>query len=698
MIKLKDIALELLEYKAKDLLAKRPFSGGMASILELTNILKQRTLSSSQQLRFDRVNRSLERYAAGQEISYSPDDSHISTDQQGSTNNSAKDFAEATNPMIDNLGSMILTSDNKDKKIEAKNPQGEVVNSFTNISMSDFGIGKTSLGFNKKEAATPLPPLSKSEQEEQTSLRHLAQKVWWSDLRDNFRCLANAYRGEPSRRTVRLLYGLLRNLELYAKDSHFTQDVTGKFFKVIEAVPEYDHPFLPLNNVEGISELLLNVVEVMLTFKAKRSPYKDLAIKQKEILPYLRLMSLHIAKDPYAGKMGMIDRQGLSSRQIQIALDELERDQIGESAKYAEKNRLEEQLKEAIKFEDAQRELLKHDIAAYRIAAQDVFDIFASYLPKEIGGNASTPKLQGGVFLGENPTLSLDSPIKDARNLTIHLKGSTRFKLANLEFAVIAAGKERSFYADGLELPLDPCLKIKLRNKKVETFLGDNYLFVRIQDEFRALSELVAEGLAVQFILEPRHRDAIGNILEGITGIAVAASKEAAGQAVREVSNLFQQATKPKEALLQLLKSSAQIYIPTASERLIKGLTKYLYNYMNSLNKQIFTLIEDYSINKDQVNVYGLGKKPLSLNFGGTYLSIRKRSFPGDTYQAMRLGNIDADLSQTLEESEELEGLVVTRHNASPKAFYDYIIYPLEKGRVILARSNTELATVYLPN
>ncbi len=707
MIKLKDIALELLEYKVKDLLAKRPFSGGMASVLELSTLLKQRSLTSKQQSRFDRVNRALERYAAGQEIAHSISYSHISKESEGSEA-IIKDAVEAANSAFKNFGAVILGPTEKETQ-EHVEPQKSTISPLkldsANEGIVSLDASNIKIPLNpskkskSKESQIPLPPLTEEEKREQVSLRHLAQKVWWSDLRNTFRYLANAYRGESSRRTVRLLYGLLRNLELYSKDPNFATDVAGKNFKVIETIPDYDHPFLPLNNVEGISELLLGVVEVMLTFKSQGSPYKSLDITQEDVLPYLRNMSLNLAKDPYAGKMGMMDRRGLSSKQIQLALNELDRENIGEAAKYAEKNRLEESLKDAIKFEEAQRDLFKQDVAAYKTAAQNIFDIFASYVPKQVGGNANTPRLQGGIFLGENPTTNLSTLPRDAKLLTVHLKGSTRFKLAGLDFAVLSAGDERSFYADGLKLSLDPYINLKLRNKKVEAFLEEDYLYVSVKADFRTISELIAEGLAVQFILEPRRRNAAGSILEGITGIAVGASVQAAGQAVRQISDLCRDASHPKEALLNLLKSSAQVYTPSASEKLVQGLGEYLYYNMNALGTQLFTLIENYQISKDQVNVYGLGKKSLSINLGGSYLSIRKRSFLGEVYQAVRLNQEpNVSLTETLEENEELEGLIVTAHETAPKAFYDYIIYPLKKGQAILARSSTELATVYLPN
>ncbi len=704
MIKLKDIALELLEYKVKDLLAKRPFSGGMASVLELTSLLRQRTLSSDQQLRFDKVSRALERHATGQESAGTISYHHIKKDDNS-------DPTKAADSTFNTLGAEILGSGAEEESQKDKESQGSLTDPFSSsvgkedkndsfLSLSNITTSQIPMRFSKGEKTeVPLPPLSKAEKEEQISLRRLAQKVWWKGLKNDFRHLANAYRGESSRRTVRLLYGLLRNLEIYSKNQRFANDVTGKFFKVAEAIPDYDHPFLPLNNVEGISELLLNVVEVMLTFKAKNSPYKDLSLSQKEILPYLKHIALNLARDPYAGKMGMMDSRGLNSQQIQSALSELDREKLGEAAKYEQKHKLEERLKDAIKFEDAQRDLFKQDIIAYRIAAENVFGMFASCLPKQIGGNASTPKLQGGVFLGKNPTISLSSPPENARTLTLCLKGSTRFKLAGLDFAVVSAGDQYSFYADGLELPLNPYINLKLRNKKVESFLEENYLHIKVQDDFRTLSELVAEGLTVQFILELRRRDAAARILEGITGIAVEASVQAAGQAVREISDLCSRASQPQETLFQLLQNSAQIHTPNASDKLIQGLGHYLYHNINAPSTPIFTLVENYHLSKDQVNVYGLGKKPLSINFGGSYLSIRKRSFPGEVYQAMRLGKTPSvSLTETLEENEELEGLVVTAHEAMPKAFYDYMIYHLKKGKAILARSSKELATVYLPN
>lgn len=745
MVTLKDVALELLEYKVKDLLANRPFSGGLPSVLELDNYLKQQTLSSTQKTRFDRVTRALERQASGQDALKSPTYSHLikdkkeeRKDEQENSDKAINNFAKAASSAFDNFGSLILGSDkNLDQSEQANErtnqditssfdvnlafgeasnqettneliPSGKPTsNTFTNIitkTSSQDQSGKQATNPEKVIPEPILSPLSEVEQKELVILQRLAQKVWWSDLRDTFQFLANAYKGESSRRTVRLLYGLLRNLELYSKNSVFAQDVDMKSFKVIEAIPDYDHPFLPLNNVEGISELLLSVVEAMLTFKAQNSAYKTLNIPQDKILPYFKRMALKIAKDPYAGELSIMARKGLNSEQIQLLLSELERENIGLSAKETEKEKLELLLKEALQFEEAQKDLFKKDTLAYVAVTNNVFDIFATYLPKQLGGKANTPRLQSKVLFGEIPTLSLSTLPKDAKALIVNLKGSTRFKLAGLDFAVIFAGDKHNFYADGLELPLNPYLNLKLRDKKIETFLEEDYLHVRVKDDFRTFTELIAEGLTIQFILEPRHRNATTTILESLTGIAADASVKAASKAVQKLIEFCRHSSNPKETLFKLLKTAAQIYTPNVAEKIIKGLGQYVHFNMTALGTPLFALIEKYHISKNQVTIHPLDKASdktaISLQFKSTHLNVRKRNFQTNVaYQAVRLNTkANVSLSQTLEEDREIEGMIVTAPNSPPLAFSDYMIYPLSHGQVLLVTSKKELAAIYLPS
>lgn len=157
-------------------------------------------------------------------------------------------------------------------------------------------------------------------------LRRLAQRVWWHELEGLTGRLAATYRAERERHTARILYALLRNLALWSKHPSFEDDRNLADFRVQEPVPEISDPLAPLNSPASIAGLVQEVVETILYLQRPGGAYVALRLEREGNLAYIHSLALAIAKDPYAGRTSVVSQQGVSSRQIRLALEELHND------------------------------------------------------------------------------------------------------------------------------------------------------------------------------------------------------------------------------------------------------------------------------------------------------------------------------------------------------------------------------------
>lgn len=518
----------------------------------------------------------------------------------------------------------------------------------------------------------PTMNLSAAEQEEQAILKRLARRVWWFEVERVVQRLAATCRAERDRHTARIIYTFTRNLAAYAKEPAFSEDIALQHFKVKEAVPELADPLISLNNIESISGLIQEVIELALSLKQSGSPYEKLQLPEHESLNYLRRMALAVARDPYAGKLSVVAHKSMSSRQLQLAIEELNREPMREEQRHAERRRLEERLQAARAFERSQRQLFDKDVQAFRHAVDVFFDQLAVYLPERIGGRAGEPRLPGGVLFAENAALRIERVPRDAMFLTLRLKGPLRFKFAGLDLAIMGSGRALSLYVGDTERVLEPRLEIAVDRRRLLVFREDPYVHLRIQDESRSLATLVTEVLVVYHVLRSPHGDNLLELLKAATGVSAGEPQEAIRQALQRLSHFVLRAPQPAKAIQGFIIGAQRATKVNVPEDALDEFIKQLHLVTKAGASDLATLLDGVAGAKK--GLYQLTDDPLSLDLGGQPITIR-------LYRSR-------DATQP-------DNVVVMMPGKPLGSFTDYLIQPLGMGTLMCIKAEEELAVFY---
>ena len=504
--------------------------------------------------------------------------------------------------------------------------------------------------------------LSPAEREEQRILKRLAERVRWAEVERVLGRLAATYRAERERYTVRLLYGVLRNLARYAQTPTFTQDVTLVHFEVNEAVLERSDPLYSFNDVESVTELLREFAHVALNFKGPKSPYRRLELpSEAQTLAYLRRFALALARDPYAGRLSSLPSRDASSQQLRQMMQALSREPLSEVERSAQRRVLEARLQAAWERERSQRSLFEQDSAAFAQAAEMLFAQLEQLLPKRIGGEMEEPRLPGGVLFAENSALNLTAIPRSATGLTLRLKGPMRFSLAGLDVALIGAPGAWTLVLEGAEHALAAALQLEVANKHIAVFLEEDYLYLEVNDTMRPLNALIAEALAVHHTL----RLGFLELLRTAVGAAPGEPQETAKRSLAQLRRLVAQAPDKRRALEGLCSSAAK-----ASGTPFAGSTReiFLQHLCLALGKPDDTLIDSLKGVRRQ-----LLDEPLNLRVGGQPLSVRR-------YRS----------------DEGRESVVVMVPGTPLGALSDYALFDISGGTLLCALAAGEFAAVHL--
>src|SRR5690625_60982 len=185
------VALELLEYKVRDLLAGRQTKGGNAAAWRLHDRLQRSAsgLAAADLQRLRQLEQSLrnvsEKKAAAGKPGAQLDLDDVFLPEAGGT-------AGTVNPLLRDAGSAVR------------------------LIPEEALAGATPKAARRKDPALAA---------EQIALRELAQTVWWHDLERHIQREAGTLRAEKGRHTARLLYALHRNLLRFAAQPDSRNDV-----------------------------------------------------------------------------------------------------------------------------------------------------------------------------------------------------------------------------------------------------------------------------------------------------------------------------------------------------------------------------------------------------------------------------------------------------------------------------------------
>lgn len=619
------IALELLEYKVADLQADRQVRGGTASIWELYHHLSKLAMQLTDQER--------QRFY---------DASHLlrKLDELPAVK---KERQQA------DLDSLVI----EDVRQNAASDRGKAISAF---------------------AAPPMVDLDPELLEEQAVLQRLARQVWWSEIEDLIQELAGRCRAEKNRATARLLYALSRNLELTVKDTASSKDLNLLHFQVKEPVPERLDPLVSLNNLDNLTDLVREIIEIIIAIADRQGLYQRLEAPKGQALAYVKKMALAIARDPYAGELSAAPHKGPSSAQLRLALQELAKEPMREDERQAQLRALEQRLRQALLRERQLRESFQQDVQTFLQAAEAFFDRLERYLPLRVGGEAGEPQLKGGVLFGLNPALRVTSVAPDAQSVTVRLKGPTRFVLNGLEMAVTTSGsgRARALAIGEQSYPLQPRQHLSLEGHSVLTFFLGDYLHVRVTETGRPLATLVAEALAVYAVLSSGYTAELLRLLRMAGTVVVGEPQDIVMQALERLRVVSSRAPNRRVAIEGMLRGAAKASGVVLPDNLLLSLVQRFHAAMTIDASALPTVLA--SAAEAEAGVYQLGDDPLSLSIGGQPVTIRRYRRRGQ----------DAS-----------DSVVVMLPGRVLGSFVNTMVAPFPGGVLVCARARNELVTLF---
>ena len=574
------VALELLEYKLKDLEAGREVRGGTGSAWELyTHLLQDTSLESSEQKRISAAGDKLRRLS------------------------------------------------------ETPQKPKDVLETLESLIFEDFALEPS-----PKKTMTPVfdepPPVLDMDLEvleEQSVLQRLAKRVWWSEMEVTVHELAVRCRAERERTTARLLFAVVRNLERYLKTPEGVADTALSQFKVVDAVPERDDPLISLNDLESLAALIRDLTETIMALGEGTGPFRNVSMPQGQALGFVKRLALAVARDPYAGKLVGTPQRGPSSESLRLAIQEVAKEPLREEQRQAQKQALEERLRVTTAYERQQRETFQQDVQRFTTAMHVFFDHLERYLPAKVGGEAGDPQLRGGVLFAVNPALRIDTVARDASAVTVHLKGPTRFTLGGLELAITGSARAQSLFVGGQEHPLQPRLKVSTGRHAVVAVQEGQYLYLNVMNEARSLAVLLAEALCVFFVLSSPRKSELLRVLRTAANVVAGEPRDAIVQALDQLRETSGRAPERRQALTGLLTGAARGVGVSLPDGLIPELAGRLYTAMTVSADAVQQVLG--SAKGAQTTVHTLSDEPLSLTIAGQPVTVRKYRGRAETAQ-----------------------------------------------------------------
>jgi len=621
MQKLETVVLELLEYKLADLQAGRQVTGGISAIWDLYNYLNKdlTLLSEAHQRQVVESGRTLRRLT---------------------------ETPKKAKGVLETLESLII----EDFAMTPPKPQS-VAPVF--------------------DEPPPILDMDPEVLEEQAVLQRLAKRVWWSEMDTTIHEIAAQCRAEKDRVTARLIYALGRNLEKHFKQQKKVTDIGLARYQVLEAVPERVDPLISLNDIESISGLIRDVVEVIVSLGEGIGPYATVDMPRGQALGYVKRMALAIAREPYAGRLTASIQQGPTSDQIRMAIQELGKETLPDSQMQVQRHALEERLRVTAAQERQQRDMFQQDVQAFTAAAHAFFERLEHFLPGKVGGEAGEPQLSGGVLFAINPALRVSAIPRDANAITVRLKGPTRFMLGGIEIALTSAGNAHALYVGGQSHSLQPRLKINVGHHFVIANQEGNYVHLKIVDEGRSLATLLAEGLAVFYVLNSEEKDDLLKVLKTAANIAVSEPKELVGQALDRLKEMSSRAPERRQALAGLIRGAARSLNISLLESTLSGVMEHFMTAMSVSADDLRQVLE--SADGAQKSIHYLGDDPLSVSIAGQPVTIRKYS----------------------SRSEKKDNVVVMLPGQVVGSFANYMVKAFPGGTLLCVRSEEEIACLF---
>ena len=619
MSRFESIALELLEYKVAEYRATRAVRGGVESMWDLLGQLtnSRERLTTDERRRYEEVARTLQ----------------VASDR-GRPVGTARD-----------LSNLVLEDETADE-----------------------------LMLTGDEVDLPRAEETPEERQEHVVLQRIARRVWWDDVDELIQRVAAAWRAERDRYTARIVYATIQNLQRNAERRTFSQDLSLRGFEVFEPIPPLRDPLVSLSDLDSLSEIVRELINLVMTLGRPGSPYPDLAVPEGGALAYLRKAAMAVAANPYAGRMSAIDGQMPSSKQLRLAIQELGKERLPEDERAAQRRALERRLAEVTAWERNERLAFQRDAAMFQDLVHSFFDRLEEYMPTSVGGHASGPQLDGGVLFGINPALRWDKVPPECSALTVRMVGPLRLSLKGHEFQIAGAGNARSLFVDGREIELGTANVFQQNRSRIGIFREGDYAHIRVHDEGRALPVRLAEALVVAYVLGAEHQEDLLTTLKVLANSVRGEPQEIVAQAITRATAVSARAPDRKKALDGLLRGAARAAGVTLPEETIVGLVNRVMDAVSVDPGDLGTVIERAGAAEYDVQV--LTGEPLTIDLGGQKITVRQ--YRGRSRESQ-------------------ESLVAMLPGQVLGSFTDYLLAPHGTGTLLFARGDQEVAVLHLP-
>ena len=615
---LESVVLELLEYKVQEFRTKRDVRGGTESMWELIAHLgrERDRLGSEERRRFEDLTQSLHAFG--------------------------------------------------------ESPRGSGVGG---AELNSLVIGSESaVELDLDSANGPLPSESPEEKEENAVLQRLARRVWWDDLDSYVQRLAATWRSERDRYTARVIFGTLQNLRRNAARPTFAADTSLRGFRVIEPIPTLSDPLVSLSDLDSLSEIARELVNLIMTLGRPGSSLPDLAVPEGGALGVVRQAALAVAADPYAGRPAAIDARLPSSKQLRTALQELGKERLPEDQKAIQRRELERRLIEVSAMERNERQAFQRDAALLQDLVHVFFDRLADYLPTTVGGRASGPHLEGGVLFGVNPALRTDKVPHEANAISVRMVGPVRLSLKGHDLALSGVAGTRNLFVDGREVELNGAQVVHLGRSRLGVFREADYVHLRIHDEGRTLAVRLAEALVVLHVLSSPYRDDLLTVFKVIANMVRGEPQEFVVHALARANNVSARAPNRRQALDGLLRGAAKAAAVDLPDLVFSELVGRIVQAV-TVDPSDLTGVMAYSGAVEQ-ELQLLTGEPLTVDLAGQKITVRQ--YRGRTRDSK-------------------ESLVAMLPGQILGSFTDYLLAPHGNGTLLFARGDQELAVLFLP-
>jgi len=616
MPQLESLALELLEYKAHEFRSSRSVRGGVKSMWDLVALLTRDRdrLGADERRRFDEVTRSLQSFGD------SPVGSAVAT-------------PELSNMFLSDESSVELASQQQHK----------------------------------------APYDTPEEREEHAVLQRLARRVWWDDLDEYVQQVATSWRSQRDRYAARVIYATLQNLQRNSLRTTFARDASLRGFRVEVPIPNLGDPLVSLSDLDSLSEIARELLNVIMTLGREGSPFPALAVPEASALGYVRQAAMAVAGDPYAGRASAIDARLPSSKQLRLAIQELTKERLPEDERSMQRRELERRLEEATAMERSDLQSFQRDTATLQEIVHAFFERLADYLPTSVGGRASGPQLEGGVLFGINPALRTERVAPGATAITVRLVGPVRLSLHGHDFAFSGIASSRSLFVDGKEIELDGSQITQLGHDRLGVFTEGDYVHLRVRDEGRSLAVKLAEALVVLHVLTSPHKQDLLTIAKVIANSVRGEPQELVLQALARSTSLVARAPDQAQALDGLLRGAARATGVDLSNAVIAGLVSKIVQAMNTDPADLTGVLE--RVGADQHEFQPLTGEPITVDVGGQKITVRQ--YRGRTKEAQ-------------------ESLVAMLPGQVLGSFTDYLLAPLGSGTLLFVRGANDIGVLYL--